>query len=158
MPETTGRKQVRDERGRWRGGESGNPHGRPRGSRNRATKIAAELLDEQAEAITQRAIDAALEGDPVALRLCLERLLPPRRERPVVVEIGAVESVAQARIAYERVIAAAAAGELLPSEARSMATLLSDYGEVVERAEFEDRIAALEQAVRDSDESQTGER
>lgn len=107
---------------------------------------------------SERAIDAALDGDAVALRLCLERLLPPRRERPVVIEIGAVESAAQARVAYEALIAAAAAGELAPTEARAMASLISDYGEVVERAEFEDRLVALEKAVRADDKPHTGDR
>lgn len=150
--------EVRDELGRWRRGASGNPRGRRKGSRNHATKIAEALLDAQAEVITQRAIDAALDGDAVALRLCLERLLPARRERPVEIELGPVESAAAARMAYERVIAAVAAGELAPSEARALASLISDYGEVVERAEFEDRLVALEKAVRADDKPQAGDR
>src|SRR5258705_118225 len=59
-------------------GRSGNPKGRPKGSRNAATLACEALLDGQAEALTQKAIQMALDGDPVALRLC-----PPRRDRPV---------------------------------------------------------------------------
>ena len=40
-----------------------------------------ELLDGEAEALTRKAIDKALEGDMAALRMCLDRLLPPRRNR-----------------------------------------------------------------------------
>ncbi len=64
-------------------GRSGNPQGRPPGARNAATVIAEQLLDGEAEALTRKAIDKAEEGDMTALRLCLDRVVPPRRERPV---------------------------------------------------------------------------
>ena len=64
-------------------GMSGNPSGRPRGSRNATTLALEALLDGQAQALTQKAIDFALSGDMPALRLCLDRILPPRKDRPV---------------------------------------------------------------------------
>jgi Family of unknown function (DUF5681) len=72
MPENAGQNQ-----GRWEKGQSGNPRGKPRGARNRATLLAEALLDGEAEALTRKAIEKALEGDGMALRLCLERVLPP---------------------------------------------------------------------------------
>jgi hypothetical protein len=78
--ETTAPKQ----RGRpFPRGVSGNPRGRPAGPRNAATTIAEQLLDGEADALTRKAIERAKQGDVVALRLCLDRILPPRRERPV---------------------------------------------------------------------------
>jgi hypothetical protein len=74
MTETTDQQPDRDARGRW---AAGNP-GRPRGARNAATEAALALLDGEAANLTRRAIDAALAGDAAALRLCLERILPPR--------------------------------------------------------------------------------
>ena len=68
-------------------GKSGNPNGRPKGARNRTTALAEGLLDGEAEAITRKLIDKALEGDNAALRLCLERLLPPKRGRTVSFEL-----------------------------------------------------------------------
>src|SRR5260370_33248870 len=64
-------------------GESGNPAGRPMGARHKATVAAEALLDGEAEALTRKAVEMALAGDGTALRLCLDRILPPRRERPV---------------------------------------------------------------------------
>ena len=64
-------------------GMSGNPTGRPSGSRNATTLALEALLDGQANALTQKAIDLALTGDMAALRLCLDRILPPRKDRPV---------------------------------------------------------------------------
>ena len=66
--ENTGRKQI----GQFEKGVSGNPTGRPKGSRNAATLAIEALLDGQAEALTQKAIQMAMDGDPVALRLCLD--------------------------------------------------------------------------------------
>src|SRR3954451_22474122 len=78
-PENTGQEQP----GRFQKGASGNPNGRPKGSRNVATLACEALLDGQAEALTQKAIEMALEGDVVAMKLCLERIYPPRKDRPV---------------------------------------------------------------------------
>ncbi len=59
------------------------------------------LLDGQAEALTQKAIDLALAGDMAALRLCLDRILPPRKDRPVSIEMPTIDTAedkkAQAR-------------------------------------------------------------
>jgi len=62
-------------------GRSGNPAGRRFGSRNKATMAALELLADEAEALTRKAVEAALAGDPTAIRLCLQRILPPERRR-----------------------------------------------------------------------------
>ena len=51
---------------------SGNS-GRPKGARNRKTLAIKSLLEGQAEALTQTAISKALDGDSMALRLCMER-------------------------------------------------------------------------------------
>src|SRR5882724_7958032 len=72
------------ERGRpFRRGESGNPAGRPIGARHKATVAAEALLDGEAERLTRKVLEMALAGDIVAMLLCLERILPPRRERSV---------------------------------------------------------------------------
>src|SRR5262245_55618670 len=76
---------------RWRPGESGNPAGRPKGSRNKATVIAQQLIDSEAEHLVRSAIDRALGGDATCLRLCLERLLPAQKERPVFATLPALE-------------------------------------------------------------------
>src|SRR5260370_22559048 len=62
-------------------GRSGNPAGRRLGSRNKATLAAQKLLAGEAEALTRRAVEAAFAGDPTAMRLCIERVLP--RDRAV---------------------------------------------------------------------------
>ena len=69
-------KRVRGRR--FAKGRSGNPGGRPRGSINRSTRAAQLLLDGEATALSRKAVELALAGDPTALRLCLDRTVAPR--------------------------------------------------------------------------------
>lgn len=81
-------KTAQKQRGRpFQKGQSGNPKGRPQGSRHKATIIAQALLDGQTESLVQKAVELALAGDVTALRLCIERLVPPRKDSPVVVTL-----------------------------------------------------------------------
>jgi hypothetical protein len=63
-------------KGQFKKGSSGNPTGRPAGSRNKSTMAGEELLEGQAEKLTQKAVEMALEGNVYAMRLCLERIIP----------------------------------------------------------------------------------
>ena len=86
-------KLPRRVRGRpFKKGRSGNPAGRRTGSRNKATIAAAALLAGESEALTRKAVELALVGDPAALRLCIERILPPCRERTVKFALPAARS------------------------------------------------------------------
>lgn len=80
MAENTTKKQ----RGKpFEKGQSGNPAGRPKGSRNKATLAALELLEGEAEALTRAVIEKAKEGDMQALSFCLSRLLPTKLDTPL---------------------------------------------------------------------------
>jgi hypothetical protein len=127
-------------------GKSGNPNGRPKGARNNATVLAEALLDGEANAITRKLIDKAIEGDTTALRLCLERLLPPRRGRPVAFELPPnIETAADAVRASSAVLTACAAGNLSPSEATEIMSMISSHIRLLETTEIEARLTALEQ-------------
>jgi hypothetical protein len=118
--------------------------GRPKGARHRATVAAEALLDGEAEGLTRKAIELALDGDTIALRLCLERILPPRRERPVEFSLPALKSGADTAAAMAAIMDAAAAGKILLSEAAEFAKLLETYMQALETTEFEQRLRFLE--------------
>jgi hypothetical protein len=120
--------------------KSGNPNGRPK-----ATMAMEELLDGEAEALTRKLLDKALEGDIAALRLCLDRLLPPRRDRPVVFELPKIESAKDALAASAAILAASAAGKSSPSEAAELMGLLAIHVRMFEVTETEAGLAALEE-------------
>ena len=80
MPESNLQIQVeRTLEGHFVKGQSGNPAGKPLGCRNRASRAAETLLDAEAETLTRRVMEFALDGDPTAMRLCFERIIAPRR-------------------------------------------------------------------------------
>jgi hypothetical protein len=121
----------------------GNP-GRPKGARHRVTLAAEALLDGEAEGLTRKAIELALAGAVVALRLRLERILPPRRERMVAFSLPPVRSAAEMGAAMAAISEAAAAGEIMLGEAAEFAKLLETYMRALETTEFEQRLRILE--------------
>ncbi|WP_426265159.1 hypothetical protein [Sphingomonas sp. PWP1-2] len=123
----------------------GNP-GRVPGSRNRATVAAAAMLDGDAEALTRKAIELGLEGDTVALRLCLERLVPPRKDSPIVFDLPPVTTAADVVSASAAVLSAVGAGEISPDEAGRVMTLLTAHRAIIETSDHAERLAALEAA------------
>jgi len=125
-------------------GQSGNPAGKPKGSRNKTTLAMEALLDGEHEAITRKAIELAKDGDGLALRLCIERLLPPRRDRPVEFKLSKLETAADAATALSDILQAVAAGELTPSEAEALGSLVASYSRVIEIADLEERVTRLE--------------
>ena len=129
---------------RFKPGKSGNPKGRPHGSRNKASLAVEELLDGQSEALTQKAVQMAMAGDMQALKLCIDRVCPPRRSRPIKIKLPKVETVADIAVAQTAVIAAMAQGDLTPDEAGTVAGVLEARRRTFETTEIEERIANLE--------------
>jgi hypothetical protein len=132
--------------GQFRPGKSGNPAGKPKGALNHATRAVMALLDGEAEALTRKAVELALGGDPTALRLCLERLAPPAKDRPIKVSLPPLENMTDASRAMAAVVGEMAAGAITPSEAVAVAGVLEGYRRIIETADFEQRIEALENA------------
>ena len=87
---------------------------------------------------------AAKGGDTSAARALLDRLVPPRKERPVKVALPALRSAKDARDALAAVAAAVADGEMLPGEGEALVKLLAAYVRTAAAAELEERVAALE--------------
>ncbi len=131
-------------RGQFQPGQSGNPAGKAKGTRHTATLAAEALLDGEAEGLTRKAIEQALEGDATALRLCLERLIPPRRDRPIRFKVGEITSPTEALAAHGKVIEAMGEGEITPTEAGAIVAVLDGYRRAFETVDLEGRIATLE--------------
>ena len=121
-------------------------HGRKPGSRNQTTIAALSLLNDEAERLSRRAVDLALAGDVAALKLCLDKVVPPRRDRPIEIEIERIESADDACKGLSDLIQLVAAGELAPSEADAVAALIEKRAKLAELHELEARIKRLEEA------------
>ena len=89
----------------------------------------------------------ALAGDPTAMRLALDRLCPPRRERPVFVDLPKITAAADLILAAAALTEATAAGTLTPGEAASLSTLVGNVARAVETVEIVQRLARLEELI-----------
>lgn len=146
MAENAGEKQPGRGPGKpFEPGQSGNPAGKAKGTRNAATLAIEALFEGEAEAIGRRAVELALGGDSTALRLVLERIAPVRRGRPVTFTLPDIARPADIPAALSLILQATAAGELTPDEAATIAGILETKRRAIELVEVEARIAALEQ-------------
>lgn len=118
--------------------------GRPQGSRHKVSLQVEALLGGEAEKLTRKAIEKALEGDTVALRLCLDRLAPPRRTPSVDVELPPLETPADAIKAMSALASAVTSGNISPSEAAELGKLVDSFVRAIETHDLAARIAALE--------------
>jgi hypothetical protein len=121
----------------------GNP-GKPKGARNRITRALEALLEGEGEALTRKAVEMALAGDGVAMKMCLDRLLPALRERPMSIDLPPLSSPKDAVAATSTLLASVAGGEIAPGEARELGRLLELHIKALEVHELETRLAALE--------------
>jgi hypothetical protein len=141
QPANAGRKKD----GTFAKGFVANPAGKPKGTRHHATRLAETLIDGQAKELVQKAVDMALAGDPTAMRIVIDRLCPPRRERTISLDMPSIKSATDLIVAAAALTEATAAGDITPSEAASMSTLIGNVAKAVETVEIVARLAKLEE-------------
>ena len=134
------RKYGRNTDGTFAEGNSG----KPKGARHLATRAVEDLLEGQAEGLTQKAVDLALEGDTTALRLCLERIAPPRKDTPVQFDLPPMRNAHDAAEAAQAVLQAVSDGDVTPLEGAAVMGLVEQYRRTLELTDLEQRIEALE--------------
>jgi hypothetical protein len=139
MPENNGR----DTGGRF---AAGNQHGgKTKGARHRTTLAIEALLEGEHEGLTRKAIDMALAGDTTAMRLCLDRIAPPRKDAPITFDLPPIKTAADTVSASCALLQAVSEGEVTPDEAGRVMALLTAHKALVEAGDLEARIAALEE-------------
>ena len=140
------RKSGRNTDGTFGPGNSG----KPKGTRHKATQAALALLEGEAEGLTRQAVTMALGGDATALRLCLERIAPPRKDVAVTFDLPRMETARDAAKAAGAVLGAVADGDLTPTEGAHIMGLVETYRRTLETSDLEARLAALEGASDDA--------
>jgi hypothetical protein len=126
-------------------GQSGNPAGRPRGARNKKSIALEALLDAESEAVIQKVIGLAKMGDDLAIRLCVDRMLAPRRERPVPLRLPRIETDADARRAAAEVMDALGEGEVTPKEAEHLLRTIAGVAVIMQSTEVAARLQQIEE-------------
>jgi hypothetical protein len=92
-------------------------------------------------------VKLALGGDLTCLRICLERLVPPKKDAPIEIDLPDIGTVADIPKIFSVLTAKLREG-ITPSEARTVMDLAEGVRKSLEVAELEQRLSALEQKVK----------
>ena len=134
----------------WKKGQSGNPRGRPKGSRNKATLLAIAAMEGELADVVRVVIDAAKGGDMAAARLVVDKLVPATRERPLSIALPNVATADDCAAAQAKVLSAGAAGDLLPGEGEAIAGLIEHQRRSLETSDLIGRMHELERILKEN--------
>jgi hypothetical protein len=129
---------------KFKPGQSGNPGGRQKGSRDRRSAF-RELIADSAEDLIKKVVEMAKAGDMTALRICVDRILPPVKEVPLRCKLPPITKPQDCTEAQAAVLAAVAVGEMLPSEGQALSGLIEHQRRAYETTEIASRLAAIEE-------------
>ena len=130
-------------------GVSGNPAGRPQGSRNRSTALRDLISDDQSEAILNTMIKAAMEGNLTAARYLLDRVAPASHSQSIMIDLPPIETVEAGAQAIDATLKAVGQGDITLNEAKEIIELIKDRMKLIETVGFEQRLLKVEQEIRD---------
>lgn len=140
MPDKTEEKQ-----GKFQKGRSGNPLGRPKGIRNRATLLVEALFEDEIEGICRKVIEEAKQGNVQAIKIVLDRILPVKKEALLFIDLPPVIKTGSDILeAISRVVEAVCHGKISPSEGETLTRIIERQAKAIELNEFEQRLKTLE--------------
>ncbi len=125
-------------------GTSGNPRGKPAGTRSKSTQLLLTLMEGGAANIIKVVIDAAKGGDLMAAKIIIDRVIPTAKERPVNVALPDTTTPEGVSAAQSAILQAVAGGDLLPGEAATLSAIVESKRRAIETQELSDRITQLE--------------
>lgn len=128
-------------------GRSGNPNGRPKGSRSASTAALDALGDKHALEIVNTLIAKAKEGDVTALKAIADRVWPQRKGSPVTFDLPDADNASMSET-MGTVLRHVSEGELSPEEGTAVMALVEAKRRALETEELAARIAKLEERSR----------
>lgn len=137
--------------GQFAKGTSGNPAGRPTGSRNHATLLMEAMLEGESHELTRKAIDLGKAGNTYALRLCLDRLMPAGKDRLVHFELPPIRGLEDVPAAMVSIITAISEGKITPQEGEVISRILAEHARALTTQDVERRLQKLEQGTSNED-------
>lgn len=123
-------------------GASGNPAGRPKGSKDKKTLVAQEF-EKEGSAIARVVIDKALAGDIPAANIVLQRISPPLKTRAEKVKFE-LDSQAPLTSQARQILAAVAMGEVDPETGQVLINCTSASAGLQQVDGLDERLRALE--------------
>ncbi len=131
--------------GKFQKGRSGNPKGKAKGTKNRATIFAETLLKDEVESICRRLIQEALTGNIQAIKMVLDRIFPSRRDCPITIELPKIQNSSHVLQAIGSITAAVGNGEISPSEGEALSRIIDVHVKAIEAHDCEKRLSKLEE-------------
>jgi hypothetical protein len=135
---------------RWEKGKSGNPSGRPAGSRNKASLATENMFLDEADRLSRKCIKLAMKGNIQALKLCIERICPVRRDTPIRVQLPRVKTIEDSVKLTTDLLDKVAAGELTPSQGELLSRMIEKHIKVLQLNDLEARLQQLEERLENS--------
>ena len=129
--------------------QPGNP-GRPLGSKNRVTRLVEQLVSGDAEALGQKMIELAKQGNVRCLEYCLDRLLPKRSGRPLDLQLPSINDVRDVRAAMAAITTAVNNGDVTAEEAAHLVRWFEAYAQIITTHDILVRLEALESEAKES--------
>lgn len=142
MPENAGQMQGL---GQFQKGQSGNPKGKAKGTKNKATLAAEQLLQVDLKNICQRLVEEALIGNMQAIKLVLDRMLPPKRDRTIDIGLPKLQTADDAVNAMALIIDAVGSGNITPSEGEAISRVVDAFVRAIQAHDIEKRVSLLEE-------------
>jgi hypothetical protein len=136
--------------GQFKKGQSGNPAGKPRGTRDKRTAL-RELLQPHAADLAKKAVELALAGDTTALRICIDRCIPVMKAKDEPIAIAGLAGTP----AEQGQAVLSATGTITPDQASAAMQVIAAQARIIEVDELERRLAALEGKKDDNQQSQS---
>jgi hypothetical protein len=102
------------------------------------------IIDDEGEELTRKTIELAKDGDLIALRLCLDRICPPRKSRPFSIDLPDVKTSEGVSLAQTSVVQAVGEGEITPEEGQVLSNILESRRKSIESEDHERRLYELE--------------
>jgi hypothetical protein len=138
-----------DKNGKFKKGTSGNPAGRPLGSRNQATLAYEQMMHDAGPQLMRTVVEQALNGDRPSQRLCLDRIYAAPKQAPIEFSLQPIESIADLPRAFREVTTAMSEGRITPDEAVSTANVLMIQADVLKTVDLEQRVREIEKVAPD---------
>ena len=126
---------------KFKPGESGNPAGKPKGTKDKRSAVRDLLASKRAE-LVEKAVSLALAGDTAALKLCIDRLQAPIKACDTCVSFEMTGATLTEKA--QGVITAIAEGVLSPERGTRVLDALAALARIREADELEERISLLE--------------
>jgi len=122
--------------------------GRPKGSPNKSSSPEQDVLDGYADKLMLKCIAMAGQGNVAALRLCMERILPARREALFQLNLPKIRTTEDVNKAAEKVTQAMARGRMTASDGEKVMNVLEMRFRIIDATAMESRLAQLETEAR----------